>query len=219
MNAACLRLYLATDPDLCAGRDLGTLVEAALAAGVTLVQLRDKQAGGLVLYETACRLRALTRRHGVPLIINDRVDVMLAAQADGVHIGPTDLPLAQIRALAAGRLVGYSVNTAADLQVAERFGADYIGVGPIFPTATKPDAQGAVGLEGLRRITASTRLPAVAIGGITPANCAAVRAAGAAGVCAISAILGTADVAGAVAAFRQAWESPRSRLAGNPGPG
>lgn len=204
MNPACLRLYLATDPGLARGRDLVLLVEEAVAAGVTLVQLRDKQADGQRLYELACRLRQVTRRLGVPLIVNDRVDVMLAADADGVHVGPTDLPLGRVRVLAAGRLVGYSVNRPEDLAVAERHGADYIGVGPVFATATKPDARDLLGLDGLRRLTASTSLPAVAIGGITPANGAAVVAAGAVGICAISAILGQDDVRAAVAAFRRA---------------
>lgn len=201
MDIACLKLYLATDPDLTAGRDLCGLVAQAVTAGVTVVQLRDKHASGLELYETACRLRAVTRRLGVPLIVNDRVDIMLAAGADGVHVGSADLPLAQVRALAPGRLVGYSVTGPADLVVAQRFGADYVGIGPVFPTATKPDASAALGIEGLRRLAASTDLPCVAIGGITPANSASVLEAGADGVCAISAILGQDDVAAAVKRF------------------
>lgn len=209
MNAASLRLYLATDPDLTQGRDLCALVDLAVAAGVTMVQLRDKHADGERLYDLACRLRLVTRRYGVPLIVNDRVDVMLAADADGVHVGPTDLPLERVRALAPGRLVGYSVNRLDDLAVAERYGADYIGVGPVFPTSTKPDARDVIGLEGLRRITASTRLPAVAIGGVTPANSAATLAAGAVGVCAISALLGQADIAAAVAAFLRGLDGAR----------
>jgi thiamine-phosphate pyrophosphorylase len=217
MDAACLKLYLATDPDLIAGRDLVDLVAQAVAAGVTLVQLRDKQAAGLRLYETACRLRAVTRRLGVPLIINDRVDIMLAAAADGVHVGATDLPLAQVRALAPGRLVGYPVTEMADVEIARRDGADYIGIGPVFPTSTKPDASAALGLAGLRRLAASANLPCVAIGGITPANCAAVLEAGADGVCAISAILGQTDIAAAVQRFRAALDAaavPCPRSAG-----
>ena len=207
MNAALLKLYLATDPDLARGRNLAALVEAAVAAGVTLVQLRDKHADGARLDDSACRLRAITRSLGVPLIINDRVDVMLAADADGVHIGANDLPLEHVRRLAAGRLVGYSVNTDDDLREAERHGADYIGVGPVFPTATKPDARPTMGLEGLRRFTAATALPAVAIGGISAANCAAAVQAGADGVCVISAILGQPDTAAAVRAFVQALDA------------
>jgi thiamine-phosphate pyrophosphorylase len=214
MDTACLKLYLATDPELTAGRDLGDLVAQAVEAGVTLVQLRDKQADGLRLYATACRLRAVTRRLGVPLIINDRVDVMLAAAADGVHVGPTDLPLAQVRALAQGRLVGYSVTGPADLEVAQRDGADYIGIGPVFPTSTKPDASAVLGLAGLRRLAACTDLPCVAIGGITPANCASVLEAGAEGVCVISAILGQSDIAAAVRGFRAASNTASTRRRG-----
>jgi len=204
MDRTCLRLYLATDPELTAGRDLCEVVAAAVAAGVTLVQLRDKRADGRCLFETACRLREVTRRHGVPLIINDRVDVMLAARADGVHVGPTDLPLAHVRALAGGAIVGYSVTCLDDLAEAERHGADYIGIGPVFPTPTKPDAAAAVGLAGIEAMVAATSIPSVAIGGITPANCAAVMGAGVDGVCVIRAILGHADVAAATGAFRKA---------------
>lgn len=204
MDTACLKLYLATDRGLAAGRDLCDLVAEAIAAGVTLVQLRDKQADGQHLYEAACRLHAVTRRLGVPLIINDRVDVMLAAEAEGVHVGATDLPLAQVRALAPGRLVGYSVTGPADLEVARRGGADYVGIGPVFTTSTKADASAAMGLAGLRRLAADAGIPSVAIGGITPANCASALAAGADGICVVSAILGQDDITAAVQRFRTA---------------
>jgi thiamine-phosphate pyrophosphorylase len=211
MDTACLKLYLATDSDLAAGRDLCDLVAQAIAAGVTIVQLRDKRADGLTLYQAACSLRAVTRRLGVPLIINDRVDIMLAAGADGVHVGATDLPLAQVRALAPGRLVGYSVTGPVDLEVARHCHADYIGIGPVFPTATKPDASAALGLAGLQCLAAAADLPCVAIGGITPENCAAAIAAGADGVCAISAILGQPDVAAAVQRFCAALAASPAR--------
>jgi thiamine-phosphate pyrophosphorylase len=207
MNADCLRLYLATDSELTAERDLCDLVARAITAGVTCVQLRDKVASGQQLYLSACRLHAVTQRLGVPLIINDRVDIMLAAGAEGVHVGATDLPLARVRALAAGRLVGYSVTAAADVEVARRDGADYVGIGPVFPTSTKPDASPALGLAGLRDLAAAAGLPCVAIGGITPANCAAVLTAGANGVCAISAILGHDDIGAAVQRFRAALDA------------
>jgi thiamine-phosphate pyrophosphorylase len=204
MDTACLRLYLATDPALTAGRDLRDLVALAIASGVTLVQVRDKRADGRGLYETACRLRDITRPHGVPLIVNDRLDVMLAAGADGVHVGPADLPLERVRALAGRALVGYSVTCPEDLAVAVRYGADYLGIGPVYATTTKPDAARALGLSGLRALVAATDLPCVAIGGITPANCAEVMAAGVDGVCVISAILGQPDVAAATQAFGRA---------------
>lgn len=207
MNPAPLKLYLATDPELGGNRDLPTLVEEAVAAGVTIVQLRDKKAEGGTLYATAARLRELTARLGVPLIINDRVDVMLAVEADGVHVGTNDLPLEHVRRLAGDRIVGYSVNTIADLRTAERYGADYIGIGPVFPTATKPDAHDVLGAEGLKTLLEHTRLPAVSIGGITPRNCSAVIEAGAVGVCAISAILGADSIARAVEVFRTALKT------------
>jgi thiamine-phosphate pyrophosphorylase len=198
-------LYLATDPILLGQRDLCNVVAEAVDAGVTVVQLRDKTAGGADLYRTACRLLEVTRPRGVPLIVNDRVDVALAARADGVHVGVDDLPLEQVRRLVGpDSIVGYSVNTDRDLDVAAAFGADYIGVGPLFPTATKPDARTVLGVDGLRRLAARATCPVVAIGGITSANCADAISCGAAGICVISAILGQADISAAVTGFRSA---------------
>lgn len=198
-----LTLYLATDPDLLRGRDLAETVAECIAGGVTMVQLRDKQADGGPLYEAACRLLAVTRPANVPLIVNDRLDVMLASDADGVHIGASDLPLDKARELAGNRILGYSVNTAADLALAIRCRADYIGIGPAFPTGTKPDARGVLGLDGLRRLATSATMPSVAIGGIHPGNCADIIACGATGVCVISALLGTPDPRATAAEFRR----------------
>jgi thiamine-phosphate pyrophosphorylase len=197
-------LYLATDPALLRGRGLVETVAAAIAGGVTIVQLRDKHADGGALYEAACRLLTITRPAGVPLIINDRVDVMLASGADGVHIGCSDLPLAETRGLAGDRMVGYSVNTSEDLALAIREGADHIGIGPVFPTGTKPDARAALGLGRLRELAAAAPIPCVGIGGISLANAASVKACGVSGVCVISAILGSDDVGRAARALRAA---------------
>ena len=197
-----LTLYLATDPDLLRGRDLPAAVAAAIRGGVTIVQLRDKHADGGALYEAAMRLLAVTRPAGVPLIVNDRVDVMLASGADGVHVGASDLPLAEVRRLAGERIVGYSVNTPEDLALAVSCGADYIGIGPVFPTGTKPDARATLGLAGLRELATASPLPSVAIGGVSAANAASVLACGVAGVCVISAILGGDDVQAAARALR-----------------
>ena len=205
-----LTLYLATDPALAGSRDLCGLVAEAIDNGVTVVQLRDKDADGAALYETALGLLRITRPRSIPLIINDRVDVMLAVGADGIHIGPTDLPLEQVRRLAGKAIVGYSVNTLEDLAIAHRFGADYIGVGPVFPTSTKPDARDVLGLEGLRFILGRTALPAVAIGGVTVENCAQAMACRAGGVCAISAILGAPDTAAVVRDFRKQLKRGRA---------
>jgi thiamine-phosphate pyrophosphorylase len=199
-----LTLYLATDPDLLRGRDLAATVAEAIAGGVTMVQLRDKRADGGPLYDAACRLLAVTRPAGVPLIINDRLDVMFASGADGAHVGTTDLPLDKARELAGNRILGYSVNTPEDLELATRCGADYIGIGPAFPTGTKPDARGALGLDGLRQLATAAPMPAVAIGGINLGNCAAVRACGVAGICVISALLGAPDTREGAMEFRRA---------------
>jgi len=201
-------LYLATDSRLLGRRDLCQVVAEAVDSGVTVVQLRAKQSPGRELYELGSALHAVTRSRGVPLIINDRIDVMLALDAEGVHVGLEDLPLVRARALARGKIVGYSVNCLGDLEAAEQAGADYVGVGPVFPTATKSDARRVLGLNGLRAIAERARIPCVAIGGITADTAAAARRAGASGVCAISAILGRDDVAAAVREFRQKMVLP-----------
>jgi thiamine-phosphate pyrophosphorylase len=202
-----LALYLATDPYLLRGRDLVETVAAAIAGGVTIVQLRDKDADGGELYDTACRLLAVTRPAGVPLIVNDRLDVMLASGADGVHVGASDLPLGRTRELAGDRIVGYSVNTAEDLELAIACQADYIGIGPAFPTSTKPDARATLGLDGLRSLATAAPMPSVAIGGISLENCAVTMACGVSGICAISALLGPDDTRAAARAFRAALDS------------
>jgi thiamine-phosphate pyrophosphorylase len=197
-------LYLATDRALLAGRAWDEVIAAALSGGVTMLQLRDKQASARELFETGQRLLPLARRYGVPLLINDRLDVALALGADGVHLGRGDLPLAAARRLAPGLILGYSVNRPEHLEHAEACGADYVGVGPVFATATKGDTAPVLGLEGLRRLVARAHIPCVGIGGITLERAPAVRAAGAAGVCVISAVLGEADVAAAARQLRAA---------------
>jgi thiamine-phosphate pyrophosphorylase len=206
ISAEQLTLYLATDPQLLGGRDIVETVADAIAGGVTVVQLRDKEADGGRLYEDACRLLRVTRPAGVPLIVNDRIDVMLASGADGVHVGASDLPLGKTRELAGDRIVGYSVNTPEDLRTAIDCGADYIGIGPAFPTSTKPDARATLGLDGLARLAGAAPMPSVAIGGISLGNCGSTMACGIAGICVISAILGTADVRATARAFRAALE-------------
>lgn len=202
MNTIDVRLYLATDPHLLGTRDLLETVEAAIEGGVTIVQLRDKAATGRELYETARRLLQVTRRRNVPLIINDRLDVMLAAEADGVHIGPHDLPADRVRVLAGRKIVGLSVNSAVDLETAHAASVDYIGIGPVFPTATKTDLRPVLGIDGLHALAMRSQVPCVAIGGISVTNCHLAIAAGATGVCTISGILGGTDVRECAQAFR-----------------
>ncbi|MDR5683957.1 MAG: thiamine phosphate synthase [Armatimonadota bacterium] len=200
-----LRVYVITDPG--AG-DHEDLARAALAGGATVVQLRDKRATSRRLYEVAVRLQHLVAEAGVPLIVNDRVDVALAAGAAGVHLGPDDLPVGSARRiLGSSGIVGASAGTVAEAVEAERAGADYIGAGPVFATATKPDAGVPIGLEGLRRIAAAVRVPVVGIGGITAENAGSVIAAGASGVAVISAVVATEDKVGAARAIRQAVDA------------
>jgi thiamine-phosphate pyrophosphorylase len=196
------RLYVITDGTL-GGHE--NITSAALAGGATVVQLRDKQASSRQLYEIALRLRGLLAGANIPLIVNDRVDIVLGADAQGVHVGPDDLPVAVARRiLGAARVVGASAGTVAEAVDAERAGADYLGVGPVYPTGTKPDAGAPIGLEGLRRIASSVTIPVVGIGGITVDNAGDVIEAGAAGVAVISAVAGAEDRVRAVQAIRRA---------------
>jgi len=202
-------LYLATDRAMLGRRDLLETVAAAVAGGVSAVQLREKNLAGGPFHEVAAALQLLTRRLGVPLIINDRVDVMLAVDAEGVHVGRGDLPLGAVRRLASSRVVGYSVNNLAHLRFAESAGADYVGAGPVFATATKTDTGPVLGLAGLREIVQAARIPCIAIGGITADNIAAVAGCGAAGCCVISAILAADDPERAARDLKGRWRAGR----------
>ncbi len=164
-----------------------------------MLQLRLKAAGSRELLEAARALRALTRSAGALLLVNDRPDVARAAEADGVHLGQNDLPVAAARAvLAAGAIVGLSTHDVAQAQEGAAVGADYLGVGPVFATTTKPNALGPRGLDLVAAVRAATTLPLVAIGGITPETAPAVRAAGADAVAMIAALVRAPDVAAAV---------------------
>ncbi|MBN2351790.1 MAG: thiamine phosphate synthase [Spirochaetales bacterium] len=164
----------------------------AVEAGVGVIQYREKAFASGALYEEAARLKAACE--GRLFLVNDRIDIALAVGADGVHIGGSDLPLPLARRLLGpGAVIGVSVGSLGEAIGAESAGADYLGVGPVFPTATKADAGPATGTELIRRIKRSVGLPVVAIGGITPENAADVIAAGADMVCAISAVLAAKD--------------------------
>lgn len=183
-------VYLVTDRPLAGARSLESIVRAAVAGGVSIVQIREKSLSSRAFLEAAQALRYLLDELGRPLIVNDRLDIALACGAAGVHLGQEDLPCAEARRIAGSELlIGVSVSTAAEAVAAERDGADYLGVSPVFPTPTKTDTPPAVGLDGLRDIRAATSLPLVAIGGIHPTNAAEVIRAGADGVAVVSAIM------------------------------
>ena len=189
-----LSVYLITDRDLCGRRGVAETVRQAIAGGATMVQLRDPLAKAGILVEEARALATILRSSNIPFIVNDRVDIALAAGADGVHLGQSDMAVADARRLLGPEpILGLSITGAADLAASDLNGVDYLGVGPVYPTATKSDAAPAMGLEGLRAIRAQTTLPIVAIGGIGLANAGDVTAAGADGVAVVSAICAAPD--------------------------
>ncbi len=197
-------LYLITDSKLARGRSHREVIEAALKGGATLVQYREKDASTRRMVEEGITLRDLCHAYGVPLIVNDRVDVALAIDADGVHVGDDDMPVAWARRLMRpDKVVGASADSAAKALSAIAEGADYLGVGAIFPTGTKADAGAPIGLEGLMQVARVSTVPIVGIAGIGVHNAASVIRAGAAGVAVISAIVHAEDVEKAARELRQ----------------
>ncbi|NBN78906.1 thiamine phosphate synthase [Microvirga tunisiensis] len=204
-----LSLYLVTDEIRRPG--LEDDVIAAVRGGVTLVQLRDKSAPHAVVAEFARRLKARLDEHRVPLILNDRVEVARMIGAAGVHIGTRDMTPAEARQmLGPNAIIGVSVSEAAHLDRFDPADVDYVGIGPVHPTLTKPDHATPIGAEGLARLCAAARLPAVAIGGLTAQDAPAVRAAGAQGLAVVSAILSDGDAEQAARRLRRAWEEAAS---------
>jgi thiamine-phosphate pyrophosphorylase len=181
------------------------VIEAALAAGFDMVQLRDPGAGAAAVLAAARALRPVTRRHRARLVVNDRLDVALAADADGAHLPAASFPVASARALLGpGRLIGRSTHAPAEVVAAARDGADYVVLGPAYATPSKARWGAPLGLEPLREAAAVTRVPIVAIGGITAERGPAVLAAGASGVAVIGAVFDAADPAAAAAAIVRA---------------
>jgi thiamine-phosphate pyrophosphorylase len=193
-----LSTYLVTDRSLCGARGVDDVVRRAIEGGVSLVQLREPDAKTGRLVEQARALVALLRPAGIPLIINDRVDVALAVGADGVHVGQLDMAIPDVRALVGTEMiVGLSVGTLAQLERSEPVlsAVDYLGVGPIFATHTKPDPAAPIGAQGLAAIVGRTALPVVAIGGLKRGNSAEAIRAGAKGVAVVSEICSAEDPA------------------------
>jgi len=198
-----LRLYVLLDPVHTRGRPLADVAARAIAGGATLLQVRAKRASTGELMSLTEDVLAVARPAGVPVLVNDRLDIALAAGADGVHVGADDLPVAAARAvLGPDGILGFSAATAADAVRGARDGADYLGAGDVFGTATKADAGAPIGLGGLAAVAAATALPVVAIGAVGPSNAADAIRAGARGVAVISAVAGAADVAAAARALR-----------------
>ena len=194
-------IYLLTDDTCLQGRPLLACVEEALGAGVTLLQYRSKYKDGGAMYQEALALKELCDRYHVPLIINDRVDVALAVGAAGVHVGQDDLPCRVVRNLVGDDfLIGVSAHNPEEAREAAAAGADYLGCGAVFGTATKAGV-GTLGLERLRSIRQAVSLPIVGIGGVKATNYGQVLATGANGAAIISGILAATDIRGEVAKF------------------
>ena len=209
-------LYVITNRDLQRNRSTIEVVEEVIRGGATIIQLREKNLSTRVFFENALTIRKITKRAGIPLIINDRMDIALAVNADGIHLGEEDLPLKYARKIAPHLIIGYSADSVLDAQLAEKDGADYLGVGSVFPTATKVDAGPAIGIQRLEEIKKAVSIPVVAIGGINLANLPEVIQAGVDGVAVVSAIVADASPFRAAKRFRLTIDSLRKEKHVNP---
>lgn len=197
-----LRLIVITDARLAAPRSVEDVVREALAAGAPAVQLRDKSADARTLFEQAVALRTITREFGALLFVNDRLDIALAAGADGVHLGPDDMPPeAARRAALPPFLIGWSTDDPDEARRAQAAGIDYLGTGAVFGTMNKDVSGQQIGPGGLRRVVQSVKIPVVGIGGVSERNVTEVAATGAAGAAVIGAIMTSTDVARSVSAL------------------
>jgi thiamine-phosphate pyrophosphorylase len=204
-----LSVYLVTDSALCGALGVAATVDAAVRNGVTVVQLREPDASDDEVVRLGREVLARLRGTGVPLLIDDRVHLVEAIGAQGAHVGQSDLdPVAARALLGPGALLGLSAQTLEHVLAAQQLPAgtvDYLGIGPVWPQTTKPDAAAPVGIAGLEQLVAASPWPCVAIGGISAARVPAVRAAGAAGAAVVSAICGQPDPAAAARHLRAAW--------------
>jgi len=202
-------LYVILDPEAAQGRTLLDILKRAADGGARLFQYRDKTSSMLAAYMQAVSLRQAAKDAGARFLINDRCDLALAVDADGVHLGQQDLPIRMARAImGAEKLIGISTHTDAQVAAASKAGADYLGFGPIFQPVSKHDHEPVVGIEGLRRIRRLTLLPVFAIGGIASGHVRSIVEAGADGVAVISSISRASDVAAGARAFVSQFPSP-----------
>ena len=198
-------LYALTDSRLALGRSVEEQARALLSAGIRILQYREKHAKAGVMLQECRMLRALTRQAGACFLVNDHIDIAILAEADGVHIGQDDLPVAEVRRLLGpGKIIGLSTHSPDQARAAIAAGADYIGVGPIFATRTKEDVCAPVGFEYLDWVVKNIPLPFVAIGGIKEGNIADVAAHGAKCCALVSEFVGAADIAEKVHSVRNA---------------
>lgn len=215
-KALDLSVYLVTDRGFLQGRPLESIVLAAVKGGVGIVQLREKEASSREFYELALTLKQVLAPYRVPLIINDRMDIALAVDADGIHIGHSDLPYAVARSLLGpDKIIGVSVDCVSDAVEANLLDVDYIAVSPVFDTTTKTDTAPASGLNGLAAIRKTSRHPCIGIGGIHLSNVEDVINAGAEGVAVVSAIMAAENPTKAAEAFLSRINHAKQSRAGS----
>lgn len=203
------RLYAITGEQFHPGRDMLEVMEEAIKGGVDIIQLRDKDGSPEEVLRKAKALRELTRKYGVTFIVNDYIDIALEVDADGVHLGQNDVTLTEARQRVGDKIIGISTHAIEEALLAEEQGADYIGVGPVFPTKTKVDVVDPVTVAYVRQVAERIRIPFVAIGGIKLSNVDEVLAAGATRICAVSEIVGSSDIVGTCQAFLRKLEGVR----------
>lgn len=198
-----LSLYLVTDRKWATGQAFEQQVEQALCGGVTFLQLREKQMGQEAFLTQACKIKKIAGKYGVPLIINDNIEVALAAGADGVHLGQGDGSVKQARSrLGEGKIIGVSAHSVEEARAAEKAGADYLGAGAVFPTGTKSDTT-RLETETLKEICTAVSIPVAAIGGISGENLKRLEGTGIAGIAVVSAILAQEDARQAAMLLRE----------------
>ena len=200
-------LYLVTDTARCGPRGVPAVVRAAVAGGVGAVQVRAKDGGDRERLALVLAVQEALRDSGVPLFVNDAVDIALVAGVDGVHLGQSDLPAAEVRRLAPDLLLGLSVSTVEEAAAVDPAVVDYLGVGPVWATPTKPDAAAPLGPEGLRAVVEASPVPCVAIGGIHPDTLDSLQGTGVAGFCVVSEICAAEDPEAAARELRRRWGS------------
>jgi thiamine-phosphate pyrophosphorylase len=188
------KLHILTDRELAKPKTLIEVVEQAIKGGATAIQLRDKTASDEEMINLGQQILRLTAENNIPLIINDRVKVAIFLKAQGIHVGQSDMPAIQVRQLVGPNMIlGVSASTVEQALKAQNDGADYLGVGPIFPTLTKTDADPPIGLEGFKKIRDAVHIPIIAIGSINKSNARDVISSGADGIAVISAVMGTVN--------------------------
>src|SRR5690606_14218220 len=204
------KLYAITGEQFHPGRDMLDVMEQAILGGVDIIQLRDKSGDIEAIRKKAVALRQLTAQYGVTFIVNEYIDIALEVDADGVHLGQGDVPLAEARRRMGNKIIGISTHAIEEAIQAERDGADYIGVGPIYPTKTKEDVVDPVTVSYVKEVASTIRIPFVAIGGIKLHNVDEVIKAGATRICAVSEIVGSDDIQRTCREFLSKLEKARA---------